>query len=50
MRLLVILSVFFLNISNVYAENLERCIWKKELMLDANATSRKEMELTRIET
>ena len=29
---------------------LERCIWKKELMLDANATSRKEMELTRIET
>ena len=28
MRLLVILSVFFLNISNVYAENLERCIWK----------------------
>ena len=29
---------------------LERCIWKKELMLDANATARKEMELTRMET
>ena len=28
----------------------ERCIWKKELMLDANATARKEMELTRMET
>ena len=27
---------------------LERCIWKKDLMLDANATARKEMELTRI--
>jgi|TARA_R100001015_G_C4618690_1_gene175207 hypothetical protein len=29
---------------------LERCIWKKDLMLDANATARKEMELTRMET
>jgi len=29
---------------------LERCIWKKDLMLDANATSRKEMELSRMGT
>ena len=29
---------------------LERCIWKKDLMLDANATARKEMELSRMGT
>ena len=29
---------------------LERCIWKKDLMLDANATTRKEMELSRMGT
>ena len=29
---------------------LERCIWKKDLMLDANATARKEMEVSRMGT
>ena len=29
---------------------LERCIWKKDLILDANATTRKEMELSRMGT
>ena len=37
------------ELDETFAE-LERCIWKKELMLDANATARKEMELTRMET
>ena len=37
------------EVDEAFAE-LERCIWKKDLMLDANATARKEMELTRMET
>ena len=37
------------EVDEAFAE-LERCRWKKDLMLDANATARKEMELSRMGT